>query len=362
MTINVLIAYGTLQAFFIATVLLRTENKSLFKKLFASLLIIEGFTLFERLLVETELIHSVPHLLGISYPASFIKPVLMWLMALAITDRAFKLHKRLGWHLIPFAFMVMLTLPVYFMSGPEKLEWVNSFMEKVPSYQSFDFYFTLSFFVYIGVYIFLSIKKLNHLREHVTNNVLANWYRTILIGYSVFLLFHLTYYLLQPLAELNLAHFNQISMLAMTFIIQAIAFKLVDESPLLNSKAPNLSNLEARKRHEDLIIQKLEEDKAYLDDSLTLEKFSKAIQLPKAFVTEIINQKFNCSFKKLVNQYRLNEAKRLMENVDGTKLKLIDVAYDSGFNNKVSFYRIFKELEGISPSEYLEEQIKRKKL
>ena len=42
-------------------------------------------------------------------------------------------------------------------------------------------------------------------------------------------------------------------------------------------------------------------------------------------------------------------------------MKLIDIAYDSGFNNKVSFYRVFKEFEGQSPSEYLETRKKAEK-
>ena len=360
--INVLIAYGTLQAFFISLILLRSESKSLFKQLFAALLIIEGITLFERLLVETNLISSIPHLLGISYPISFLKPLLMWLMTLAIVERGFKLRKRMLWHLVPFGLMVLLNIPFYLLSGPEKIAFVQSFMENIPSYQSFDFYFSLSFFVYIGIYLFFSIKKLNHLRQYVANNILANWYRLILIGYSAFLLLHLIYFIIQPLGGYNFALINQLSMLAMAFIIQAIAFKLVDKSVLLNSKTPDLSDLEKRTSQEEMILEKLEKDKLYLDDSLTLEQFSESAQLSQSVVTELINQRFNCSFKKLINQYRLNEAKRIMENTNGTKIKLIDVAYDSGFNNKVSFYRAFREFEGVSPSEYLEKRRKGKNL
>lgn len=360
--INVLIAYGTLQAFFISLILLRSEQKSLFKKLFASLLIIEGITLFERLLVESDLIISVPHLLGISFPISFLKPLLIWFMALAITERGFKLQKIMLWHLIPFGLMLLINLPFYFLSGPEKMEWVNAFMENIPSYQSFDFYFSLSFFIYIGAYIIFSIKKLNHLRLHVTNNKLANWYRVILISYSVFLVLHLLYYLVQPLGGFNFALVNQISMLAMTFIIQSIAFKMLDKSVLLNSRVPDLSDLEKRKQNENLILEKLDKDKVYLDDTLTLAKLSEDLQLPRSLITELINQKFNCSFKKLINRYRFDEAKRILENNSNSKLKLIDVAYESGFNNKVSFYRVFKEFEGVSPSEYLEKRIKGKKL
>ena len=351
--INTLIAYGTCQAFFIAFILFKSKNKTLFKNLFAFLLIIEGTTLFERLLVETELIDAIPHFLGISYPISFIKPPVMLFMALAITVKDFKLSKKAYLHFIPFSLMLLFNLPFFLLSGIEKLEMVKAFMEKIPSYQSFDFYFSLSFFVYIGIYVFSSIKTLNIFRLQVTNNVLVNWYRIILISYSVFLVLHLIYFLIQPLGQFNFSLINQLSMLAMTFIIQSIAFKLMDKSSVFDTKVPDLSNLEKRKAHENWIINKFELDKVYLDDHLSLQKFSDSVSLPQPYVSEIINQKFNCSFKKLVNQYRLKEAKSIMEKTNNTKIKLIDIAYQAGFNNKVSFYRAFREFENISPSEYL---------
>lgn len=360
--INTLIAYGTCQAFFIAFILLKSKNTTLFKKLFASLLIVEGIILFERLLVETDLINAVPHFLGIAYPISFLKPPFIFFMTLAITIKGFRLSKKMYLHFIPFVFIFILNVPFYFLKGVEKLETVRVFMEKIPSYQSFDFYFSLSFFFYIGIYIFLSIKRLNHFRLHVTNNLLVNWYRIILISYSIFLLFHLAYYAVQPIGQFNFALINQVSMLAMAFIIQSIAFKLVDKSILFQAKVPDLSDLEKRKAHENLIIEKFEKDKIYLDDTLTLQKFSDAVALPHAYVTELINQKFNCSFKKLVSQFRLQEAKGLMVKGNDSAIKLIDIAFQVGFNNKVSFYRTFKEFEGVSPSEYLEKLKKQEKI
>jgi len=318
------------------------------------LLIVEGIILFERLLVETTLINSVPHLLGVAYPISFLKPPLMWFMALAITVKGFQVSRKTYLHFIPFGLMLLLNLPFYFLSGAEKLANVKAFMEKVPSYQSFVFYFSLSFFGYIGVYIFGSIQRLNHLRKYVKNHRLANWFRTMLMSYSAFLGLHLIYFVIQPLWQLNWAFINQVSLLAMTFIIQAIAFKLFDQSTLMNAKTPDLSNLEERKAKEGLILTALEEDQIYLDDTLTLQKFAEAIRLSAAEVTELVNQKFNCSFKKLISQYRLNEAKRRIEKNNDPTVKLIDIAFQVGFTNKVSFYRAFKEFEGVSPSEYLE--------
>ena len=352
--INVLIAYGICQALFIAFILFRTPNKTLFNFFFALLLVIEAIILFERLLVEAELINSAPHFLGIAYPISFLKPPIIWFMALAVTKKYFKFSPKMYLHFTPFVLMLLLNSPFYFLNGDEKLEIVKAFMEQIPSYQSFGFYFTLSFFAYIGIYMFWSIRELDHFRQYIVNHLVVNWYRIILISYSIFLCWHLIYFLIQPLGQFNLLLVNQFSMLAMTFIIQSIAFKLFDQSILLNTKTPDLSDLEKRKQHEALILQRLDQDKVYLDDTLNLQKFSESIDLPQAYVTALINQKYNCSFKKLINQYRLNAAKSMMKKNDPTTVKLIDIAYDAGFNNKVSFYRTFKAFEGISPSEYLE--------
>ncbi|MEM9078214.1 MAG: helix-turn-helix domain-containing protein [Bacteroidota bacterium] len=353
--LNILIAYGALQAIFIAVVLLKTSNRSIFKKLFAFLLIVEGVTLIERLLVETELIHSMPHILGISYPLSFTKPPLMFFMALAITHKGFRISKNTFLHFIPFVLMLLLNLPFYTLDGAEKLNLVRAFMEKVPSYASFDFYFTLSFFVYIGIYIFLCIKRLDHFRSYSLSNALVNWYRKLLLIYSGFLFLHLFYFVIQPLGNFNFDLINQVSMLAMTFIIQAIAYMLIQRSSLTTkTSVPNLGSLEQQKLDEKRILKALEQDKLYLDDELSLKKFSEKICLPHTYVSQIINQKFNSTFKRMINRYRIDEAKQIMESSKDEKIKLIDVGFRSGFNNKVSFYRSFREFENLSPSEYLE--------
>ena len=112
--VNILIAYGALQAFFIALMLTRSKKHGLFRNLFAFLLCIEGVILAERLLVETKLIESMPHLLGIAHPISFLKPPIMFFMVLAITIKGFKLSGKHLLHAIPFMFMLLINLPFLF--------------------------------------------------------------------------------------------------------------------------------------------------------------------------------------------------------------------------------------------------------
>lgn len=67
---HLLIAFGALQALFLA-IILGTRKRELSAKLFATFLFIEGFTLVERLVAETGLMSDIPHILGISYPFEF---------------------------------------------------------------------------------------------------------------------------------------------------------------------------------------------------------------------------------------------------------------------------------------------------
>lgn len=354
--LDLLIAFGACQAFFISFVLLNGRDKSSFKKFFSWFLIIEGITLVERLLAGSGFIEAVPHLIGVSYPISFLKPPLLLFMAIVLVNSEFKLRAVHYLHFIPFGIMLVFNLPFYAMAPEAKLEMVREFMNRVPSYQSFDFYLSLSFFFHIGSYLYVAIRVLRRFKTQVKNNALVNWYLTVLFSYTYFLLAHFLYFVFSPMGWLKFPTFNQISLLIMTFIIQSIAYRLINRSEIFNHRrTPDLRDLENSKQVEQLIKNKFENDKIHLDDMLSLERFSRSIDKPAAFISELINQRFGCSFKNLVAQYRLEEAKSLMHHTAMDQIKLIDIAYGSGFSNKVSFYRTFKAHTGYSPSEYLKE-------
>ena len=58
------------------------------------------------------------------------------------------------------------------------------------------------------------------------------------------------------------------------------------------------------------------------------------------------------NFYEFINQYRIDEVKRLMDDPANKHLKLISLAYDAGFNSKASFNRIFKQMTEMTPSQY----------
>lgn len=352
---HVLIAFGALQALFLA-IILGVRNKEWSARLFASFLFIEGFTLIERLVAETDLMSDIPHILGISHPLNFIKSPILYLLVLAIAQTHVKLRWVHMWHTIPFWIMLMMNIPFYLMSGDQKVKQVFAFINYVPAYNSFNFWFFLSFFLYLGTYLYLSIKSLSYYCAHIKTNPLANGYLKVLYLYSSLLFIQLLYFLLRPSEMVEFQWVNEFSMLLMTFLIQSIAYTLLTESKFIEDQGkkfnPDLDQLTIDSNH---IKEKLEKDRAFLKDDLNLESFAMTLGLTKTRVSEVINQSFGTNFKGLLGQYRIEEVKRLMQNEIGQDVSLVQLGLKAGFNNKVSFYRTFKKHTGMSPTEYFQD-------
>ena len=59
------------------------------------------------------------------------------------------------------------------------------------------------------------------------------------------------------------------------------------------------------------------------------------------------------NFYYLINEYRVGEVKKRLKNPKYKNLTILAIAYDSGFNSKSAFNTIFKDMTGLTPSQYL---------
>lgn len=57
------------------------------------------------------------------------------------------------------------------------------------------------------------------------------------------------------------------------------------------------------------------------------------------------------NFYAYLNSWRLKEALTLLKQ-QNLALPIIDIAYRAGFNNRNTFYRVFREHTGLTPSAY----------
>lgn len=117
--------------------------------------------------------------------------------------------------------------------------------------------------------------------------------------------------------------------------------------------------------YSDKEIQKLEEifmqlenamtsEKLYKDSNFNISKMSVHININSGYISKSIRYKEFANFNSYLNKYRIDYAKELMQNIDYQKLTLLYVYSESGFANQVTFNRVFKQIEGITPTEYID--------
>lgn len=103
------------------------------------------------------------------------------------------------------------------------------------------------------------------------------------------------------------------------------------------------------------LTELLETQKLYRDESLNLSELADRTGLSNKRLSEFLNHYLYTSFYTFINDYRLDEVKKRFQNGDVDKYTIMSIAYDAGFQSKASFYRIFKQKLGVSPTEYLKQ-------
>ena len=94
------------------------------------------------------------------------------------------------------------------------------------------------------------------------------------------------------------------------------------------------------------------EEKIYKENNISLELLAQKLNTTRHNTSQVINEHFNISFHELINKYRIEEAKKLLDNDHQKNLNIIDIAYEVGYNNKVTFNKAFKKDTQLTPSEY----------
>lgn len=96
----------------------------------------------------------------------------------------------------------------------------------------------------------------------------------------------------------------------------------------------------------------MENNKPYLNPDFSLDSFSGDISLSRNYITELLNTYFGRNFYEFVNEYRVEEAKSLMNNKDNDVLTLAAIGSKAGFQSKTAFNANFKKMTGLTPTDW----------
>lgn len=92
--------------------------------------------------------------------------------------------------------------------------------------------------------------------------------------------------------------------------------------------------------------------KPYLNPDLSLPQLSAELNIPGHYLSQVINEQYNLNFFDFINKYRVEEFKEKVVQSEFSNFSLLGIAFESGFNSKSAFNRIFKLATGMTPSQY----------
>ena len=128
--------------------------------------------------------------------------------------------------------------------------------------------------------------------------------------------------------------------------------EVAEQPAILPSEADNHPEWDAWKiKIEDL----MRTERLYENARLSLNDLAIKLHTNPTTISKAINQCFQMNFNDYVNNYRVEEVKKLILKGVHRQQTLLGIAYDAGFNSKTTFNRVFRKNTGKSPKAYLDE-------
>jgi AraC-like DNA-binding protein len=276
-------------------------------------------------------------------------------------------------HFIPF--LAFFAASVIFRSV-HFVRDLRGFFKPDP-YISLRIIYGTCFFLSITVYSILSFIEIKRHQDNLKNFVsytsgiiTLNWLKIISIS------FYVAYFIFFILGGLNMIGnfipfdpyfiiFGFIALFSFVFsfygIKQPEIFGQLVKSNGNNRRDPEKytkSGLKNKQAEDYLnkLISYVEKNKPYLERDLTIHELSAMAGIQRHHITQILNENHKRNFFTFINEYRVKEVIERFSDPRYNNYTILAIAYDSGFNSKTTFNSIFKNITGLTPSQYREQK------
>lgn len=106
------------------------------------------------------------------------------------------------------------------------------------------------------------------------------------------------------------------------------------------------------------VMELIEKEKIYADENVSLTDCADELSITPHQLSEFLNERMNSNFYTFINQHRIKEAVRLLE--EEPQQTILSIANMVGFNSKSSFYDSFSRFMGMTPNRYRSKFLKKK--
>lgn len=361
--INLFYLFTALIGFFIFIILnLKNKKNSSSTTLISFFVLMHSIFILDLFFYLSNLRFSFPHTFLMSINFSFLYgPVIYFYYKKIVFNYKFRKIDLL--HLIPTAVILYFSVPYYFFSATEKLSMmleVNG--DNTTSLFDLVFFFKLAsliIYAFLIVRIYITKIKGNQKLDYIK----VKWQKGIAYLVASYVFFYCIYGLIivaKILPRIEILFHLQI--VAMAVMVLYIGYKAYINPKLFTTGYFEEQNNKYKKSgltssfSEDLknrLVYLLEVEKIYRQNNISLNILSEKLDTNRHNASQVINEHFGLNFFELINKYRIEEALYIIKSDTHKNMNIIDIAYEVGFNNKVTFNKSFKKLLSQTPSQYI---------
>lgn len=292
----------------------------------------------------------------------------LWFYIKSLTKQHFVFKKLYLLHLLPFMAMVIHHAIVFYsLPVGQKVELAISedFMNCI-SFPVFLTMIVISPFAYFIWGLILLKRYNNQLKNYFSkvNDIDLKWLKTLLwVSILFYAVTNIAFVFLTSVVSFH--DMQLLSFAFSTFYVLFLGFYGHRQVNLFASFNPvvELESIESPKLVENLtvaddlfvsqLLELMNQEKPFLNPDLYLSGLSSMLNKSPEYISGVLNNQLNLNFYDFINNYRVNEFKKVCRLPENKNFTIIAIAYSCGFNSKATFYRVFKLATGHTPSEYM---------
>jgi len=146
--------------------------------------------------------------------------------------------------------------------------------------------------------------------------------------------------------------FNDVLSFTVAFVLIGLAAEVMLKLDSSTQLATPITDRYDAKEKSRRLKETVAANRLYEDAELTLTSLAVKLNIHPHDLSRIINVGMEKNFSDFINGFRVREVARKMHDPVHDRLTLLGIAYESGFNSKRTFNRVFKEMTGKTPVEY----------
>lgn len=302
----------------------------------------------------------------------FLQLPTFYLYVLSVCYSDFKLKPKHLIHGVTFLIANLILIPRFYAVDQESK---ISFLSKIGSRPEIQFnhilmHIQMLFYIVVAFMILRKARKI-YLENYAGASIESlNWLFQFTVALSAFYFIALVKNIFKFTEYPNISAGLKIGLVVFELIIifwylykalnNPVLFRTIDSKLKLVqdiiSEEKNSAQFANEKEHHNEELLKLREymmkEKPFLSSSLTIQDISAAIEIPVRDLSLLINHTLEQHFYDFVNTYRVESAMDILKDGSKSKLTILEILYDVGFNSKSSFNTAFKKHTGYTPTSY----------